>query len=171
MVRRLQHRQLLVFKEPAHGQLQERTRGDVIAVEDGNKITASMLERMVDIARFGVFMGRPGDVLHPDLCGKGFKLWAVTVVENVDIDFIFWPVDAQRRIDGGFHHAQIFVVGRHHQIDGRPGAAVDRHRHRLAVQRPHGLEVAQHQHYPGIGFRRQQQQAAGQAERIVPVQR
>ncbi|MNH00155.1 hypothetical protein D3C79_593410 [compost metagenome] len=171
VMRGLQHRQLLVFEEPAHGQLQEGASRYVVAVENRHKLAGGLLQRVVDVAGLGVLMGRPGDILHPHLFGEGFEFRSVAVIEEVDIDLLFRPIDTQRGVDRRFHHPKIFVVGRHHQIDRRPGRAVGRQRHRLAVKRPDGLEIAQNQHHPGIGFRRQQQQAADQAERIVPVQR
>ncbi|SVK47025.1 Uncharacterised protein [Acinetobacter baumannii] len=171
VVRGLQHRQLFVFEEPPHGQLQEGARRDVVAVENRHELAGGLLQRVVDVAGLGVFVSRPGDVLHSHLGGERPELGAIAVIKDIDVHFLFRPVDAQRRIDGGLHHPEVFVVGRHHQIDGRPGRTVFGQRHRLAVKRPDSLEIAQHQHHPGVGFRHQQQQAADQAERIVPVQR
>ncbi|MNG82390.1 hypothetical protein D3C79_410890 [compost metagenome] len=142
----------------------------MVTVKNRDKLAGGLFQRVVDVPGFGMLMSRPGDILNPHLFGERFEFWPVTVIENVNTDLLFRPVDAQRGVDGRLHHPQIFVVGRHQQIDRRPGCAVGRHRHRLAIQRPDGLEISQHQHHPGIGFRYQQQQAAGQAERIVPVQ-
>src|SRR6202044_3026258 len=54
MVRRLQHGQVAVADEPAHGHLQEAARGHVVAVEDGDVRRGQRLERGVDIAGLGV---------------------------------------------------------------------------------------------------------------------
>ncbi|MNM74715.1 hypothetical protein D3C81_864800 [compost metagenome] len=155
VMRGLQHRQFFVFEEPAHGQLQERARRHVVTVENRHKLTGRLFQCVIDVTGLGVFMGWPGNILHPHLFGEGLEFRPVAVVENVNGDLLFWPVDAQRGVDSGLHYPQIFVIGWHQQIDGRPGRAVGRHRYRLTVKRPDGLEIAQHQHHPGIGFRHQ----------------
>ena len=158
MVRRLQHRQLRIFDKPADGHLQESARRHVVAVENRDKFAAAArFQRMVDIARLGVLVRRTHYVIHADAGGEFAKLFAAAVVEQIDIEPIFRPVDAHRRIDGRLHHAERFVVGRHQQIDARPLIERGRHRDRLTVKRPQRLKIAQHQHYPGVGFRHNQQ--------------
>ncbi len=169
VVRRLHHRQLFLFQEPAHGHLQERARRHVVAVKDRDKLPSGILQRVVDVPGFSVLVSRPGDVLDAHLLGELTKRRTIAVVEEPDFELIFRPVDAQRGINGVFYHAQIFVIGRDEEINGRPLRGVFWQRNRLAVERPNHLEIAQHQHNPGVGFGKQQHQAAHQTDRIVPV--
>ena len=171
MVRRLHHRQLFLLQEPAHGHLQERARRHVVAVKNRNKLPGGILQRVVDVPRLSVFVRRTGDVLDANLLRELAERRAVAVIQDPDLELVFRPVDAQRGIDGVLHHAQVFVVGRHEEIDGWPLGRVLWQRNRLAVERPDHLEIAQHQHNPGIGFSKQQHQAAHQTHRVVPVQR
>ncbi len=171
MVRGLHHRQLLVFDKPAHGQLQERARRHVVAVKDRDKIAFRILQGIVDVACFRVFVSGTGDVLYPHRLGKLTKRLAATVVEDPDLQLLFRPVDTQRGVDRVLHHVEIFVIGRHEDVHRRPQGHILRQRYRLTVKRPHHLEVAEHQHNPRIGFGEQQHQAAHEADRIVPVER
>lgn len=70
MVRRLQYTQLAVPEEPAHGQLQKRARRHVVTVKDRDKLAVHLFQRVVDIARFGVFMRRASDVMYGDDVGE-----------------------------------------------------------------------------------------------------
>ena len=84
-MRRLQHAQLGIAAEPAHGELQEAARGDVIGVEDGDKRSVEPLEGAVDVAGFSV-----GVVIARHVADAGFfrertELFALSVVEDVDI--------------------------------------------------------------------------------------
>ncbi|MNS24041.1 hypothetical protein D3C72_558730 [compost metagenome] len=171
VVRRLHHRQLFLFEEPAHGHLQERARRDVVAVKNRHEFARGILQRVVDVPGFGVLVGSTGDVFHPHAVGELAKLFAPSVVQNPDSKLVFRPVDTERGVDGVFHHVQIFVIGRNENIHRRPLGGVFRQRNRLAIQRPDHLEIPQHQHYPRVSFREQQDQTAGQAHRVIPVQR
>lgn len=66
-MRRLNHAELFIFKEPADGQLQERAGGHVVAVKDSDKLTGSLFQRIIDIASFGMLMSRTSNVMHPPL--------------------------------------------------------------------------------------------------------
>ena len=170
VVRRLHHRQLFLLQEPAHGHLQERARRHVVTVKDRDKLSCGILQRVVDVPGLSVFMRRTGDVFDADLLCELAERRTVAVIQDPDLELIFRPVDAQRGINRVLHHAQVFVVGRHEEIDGWPLGRVLWQRNRLAVERPNDLEIAQHQHDPGVGFSKQQHQAAYQADRVVPVQ-
>ena len=171
VVRRLHHRQLFLFQEPAHGHLQERSRRYVVAVKDRDKLPGGILQRVIDVTGFSMFVRRTGDVFDADLFRELAERWAVAVIQDPDLEFIFRPVDAERSINGVFHHAQVFVVGWDEEIDSRPRRGVLRQRYGLAIERPDDLEIPQHQHNPGIGFGKQQNQTADQTHRVVPVQR
>ena len=92
----------------------------MVAVENRHELAGGLLQRIVDVAGLGVFVGRPGDVFHSHFVSERPEFGAVAVIEDIDVHLFFRPVDAQRRVDGGLHHPEIFVVSRHHQIDGRP---------------------------------------------------
>ena len=170
MVRRLHHRQLFLLQEPAHGHLQERARRHVVTVKDRDKLPCGILQRVVDVPGFRMLVSRTGDVLDANLFCELAERRTVAVIQDPDLKLVFRPVDAQRGINGIFHHAQIFVVGRYKEINRRPLRGVFWQRNRLAVERPNNLEIAQHQYDPGVGFGKQQHQAAHQADRVVPVQ-
>ena len=171
VVRRLHHRQLLLFQEPAHGHLQKRTGRHVVAVENRHELALGVLQRVVDIAGFRVLMGGARNVVHPDVFGELAELFAPAVVEDPDIKLVLRPVDPLRSVNGVFHHVEVFVIGRHENIDRRPLRHILRQRDRLTVQRPHDLEIAQHQHHPGVGFSKQQNYPAHQAHGVIPVER
>ena len=171
MVRRLHHRQLFLFQEPAHGHLQERSRWYVVAVEYRHELAFGIFQRIVDVARFRMFMSGTGDIFHPHVLRKLAKLFPAAVIEDPDVQFVFRPVDTQRGVNGIFHHVEIFVVSRDKDIHRRPQRHIFRQWHRLTIQRPYYLEVAEHQHNPRVRFSEEQNKPAHQADRIVPVQR
>ena len=171
MVRRLHHRQRFLFQEPAHRHLQERARRHVVAVKDGDKLPCRILQRVVDVPGFGMFVRGAGDILNAHLLRELTERGPTTVIQDPDFELIFGPVDTQRGVNGIFHHAQIFVIGRHKEIDSRPLRRIFWQRNRLAVERPDHLEIAQHQHNPGVRFSKQQHQTAYQTDRVIPVQR
>lgn len=70
VVRRLHHRQLFLFQEPAHGHLQERSRWYVVAVENRHELAFGIFQRIVDVARFRMFMSGTGDIFHPTFCAN-----------------------------------------------------------------------------------------------------
>lgn len=89
MVRGLQHRQLFVFEEPAHGQLQEGARRHVVAVENRHELAGGLLQRIVDVAGLGVFVGRHGDVFHSHFVSERPEFGAVAVIEDIDVHLSF----------------------------------------------------------------------------------
>ena len=93
MVRRLHHRQLLLFQEPAHRHLQERAGRYVVAVKDGDKLPFGIFQRVVDVPGFRMFVGGTRDILHAYFIGELAELRAATVIQDPDFEFIFWPVD------------------------------------------------------------------------------
>ncbi|MNZ98332.1 hypothetical protein D3C78_1176120 [compost metagenome] len=143
----------------------------MVAVEDRDKFARGVFQRIVNVPGFSVLVRGTSDIFHPDALRKLAKLFATAVVEEPDFELIFRPVDAQRSINGVFHHAQIFVIRRNKNVDGRPHTRVFRQRNRLAIQRPYDLEIPQNQDNPRVGFSKQQHQATHQTHRIVPVQR
>ena len=169
VVRRLHHRQLFLLQEPAHGHLQERAGRHVVAVENRHKLAFGVLQRIVDIPGFRVFVRGARDVMHANVFGELAELFAPAVIEDPDIKLVLRPVDPLRGVNGVFHHVEIFVISRHEDIDRRPLRHIFRQRNRLTVQRPDDLEIAQHQHHPGVGFSEQQDYPAHQAYGVVPV--
>ena len=61
-----------------------------------------------------------GDVLDTHLFRELAERRAAAVIQDPDFEFIFRPVDTQRGVNRVFYHAQVFVVGRHEEIDRRP---------------------------------------------------
>ena len=143
----------------------------MVAVENRHELALGVLQGVVDIAGFRVFVGGARDVVHPDVFGELTELFAPAVVEDPDIDLVFRPVDSLRSVNGVFHHVKVFVIGRHKNIDRRPLRHILRQRDRLTVQRPDDLEIPQHQHHPGISFSKQQNYPAHEAHGIIPVER
>jgi hypothetical protein len=45
----------------------------VVTVEDGDQIPGGHLEGVIDVARLGVLMGRPGHIADPGLLGEVAK--------------------------------------------------------------------------------------------------
>ena len=156
MVRRLYQRQLLVCHHHAYGELQEAPRRYVVTIKNGDKVTIRALQAAVDVAGLGVLGVRAGNVGGAHLFAEHPKFIAAAVIEHVDVQFVFGPVQFQRRQHGGPHHFHRLVVGRHIDIDGGPVIRILRQRHRLAVQRPEDLEKTQQQHDQRVHLGKQQ---------------
>lgn len=72
-MRRLNHAQLFVFEEPAHGQLQERAGWHVVAVKNSDKFAGGLLQRIVDVTGFRVLVGRPCNIANPTSAAKALN--------------------------------------------------------------------------------------------------
>jgi hypothetical protein len=59
-----------------------------------NKLAFGILQRVVDVPGFRVFVGGAGDVLHADVFGELAELFAPAVIEDPDVELVFRPVDA-----------------------------------------------------------------------------
>ena len=140
-MRRLHQSQHRVFQETADGGLQEDARGDVVAVENADKLPLSQGQRMVKVPRFGVLVVIAGDIAHPNVGGEDGKLAALTVIQKIDFHFIFWIINALCRQDGIAHHLQRFVIARNIDIDRRPLTHIIRQRNNAALQRPDRLQI------------------------------
>ena len=152
VVRRLHHRQLRVLDHPAHRHLQERARGDVVAIEDGDEFALGLGHGPVEVAGLGVLGVGSGDVRHPHLVTELLELGTPAVIEHIDPQLVARPVHGHRRENRRPHDAQGFVVGGDVDVDGGPLIDLLGQRHRLALQRPQHLKIAQKQHDEGIHF-------------------
>ncbi len=164
VVRGLHHRHLLVVQEPAHRHLQERAGRHVVAVEDRHVLATGLLQRRIDVAGLGVVVVGTGDVLHPDFFAERAELIAAAVIEQVDVELVGRPVQHGRGEHGGTHHRKRLVIGGDQYVHARPQRLVFGQRHRLAVQWPCHLEVAQHQHDEGVHLGGHQAQAQGKVD-------
>ncbi len=99
----------------------------------------------------------PRHVADPRLQREFAKLFAVPVVEDVNMQLLRRPVDIQRSQRRVPHYTERLVVSRNQQIDLRPVLRIVRQRHRRAPQRPHRLQKAQIQNGKRIGLCAQQQ--------------
>ena len=171
IVGQLDHGQLRVAVEPAHRDLHERARGDVVAVEDRDELGAGVLERGIDVTGLGVAVVVARDVGHAHGIAELTELGAPAVVEHVDLDLVARPVDGLRGQHRRAHHRHRLVVGRDEQVDGRPLGRVRGQRRGLAAQRPGGLDVAQQQHDEGVELGHEQADAQHQVDDVVHVHR
>ena len=167
VVRQLHHAELGLAVEPAQCDLHERPRRDVVAVEDGDELTAGVLQRGVDVAGLGVLVVGAGDVRDTDRLAEHAELFAPPVVQHEDVDLVARPVDGLRGKHRRAHHRQWLVVGRDEDVDGRPDCRVGRHGYGLAAERPSGLDIAEQQHDEGVDLRHQQTRAEHDLERAV----
>lgn len=92
----------------------------MVTVENRDELAFRILQRIVDITGLGMFVAGTRDVMYADIFRELAKLFATTVIKDPDIELILRPVDTLRSLDGIFHHAEIFVVGRHEDIHRRP---------------------------------------------------
>ena len=142
----------------------------MVAVKNRYQLTVDLGQGMVQVAGLGVAVVGPGDIVDARFLGELFEAWTVAVIEQVNAQLVLGPVDTQRGIHRAAGHRELFVVGRYQQVDRRPQAGIAWQLRRLAIERPGGLNVAQNQHQPGIGFCQQQNKAAYQIQGVVPVQ-
>ena len=105
----------------------------MVAVENRDELPFGIFQRIVDVTGFRVFMRGTGDVLYPHFVRELAELGTATVIEDPDFDFILRPVDTQRGVNGVFYHRQVFVVGRHEEVNRRPLGRVFWQRHRLSI--------------------------------------
>ena len=124
MVRRLNERDLLVVHEPAHGAREKVRRGDVVAVVDRDELARGELHRVVDVAGLGVVVFVALDVMNAGGLGKILYPISTAVVEDVDVDLVFRPVEVLGGEDRGFNDFKRLVVGRNENVDCGPSRAV-----------------------------------------------
>jgi hypothetical protein len=130
--------------------LQEGARGNVIAVEDGDQLTLGDAEGVIDVARFGMLVVVADDVSATCRFGEASELGSAAVVEDIDLELVVWVIHGHGGQHGRLHHVQAFIVGRYENVDCRPFSYGNRHRGWRAFQGPKHLEIADHQHDPGV---------------------
>ena len=155
-VRRLQHRQLRVFEEPAQAHLQEGARRHVVGVEQGDVFTVGDLQRFVKVTGLGVEVVVAANVVHADLAAEVAEVVAAAVVQHVDTQLVLGPVHCLGGEDGQFYDAQRFVISGDEHVDRRPLFGLGLQPHWRATQRPGGLHVAEDQHDQGVELGRDQ---------------
>ena len=156
MVRRLQHGAFWIALKPAHGGFQERARGQVVAVKNGDQLPIGFLQGVVQVARLGVVVVRADDVLHPHFGRKRPKFLAPTIVQEIDLEAIGRPIQCHGRQHRRAHDGQRLVVSRNEHIHGGPGLGCALQRGRRTLERPRRLNKTQHHDQPGVGLGRQQ---------------
>ena len=77
----------------------------MVTVKNSHIFTVGLAHGVIQVARFGMFMGGPSNIMHAGLGGELPKTGSITVIEQINIKLIFRPVDPQRRINSGFDHA------------------------------------------------------------------
>ena len=108
----------------------------MVAVKNRHQIAVEQFQRMVEVTGLGVTVVGAGDVVDAHFLGKRLEAWAVAVIEQMDAQLVFRPVDAQRCIHRATGYGQLFVVGGNQQVDHRPLISVGRQLGRFAIERP-----------------------------------
>jgi len=152
MVRRLDRRHPLLAHQPAHGHLQEGARRHVVAVEHADELAVRLAHRVVQVAGLGVRVVRPDDVAGAARHGEVAERFPAPVVQDVHLHPVGWPVHRQGRQNRGAHQRKILIVTGDVNIDARPFGGILGQRHRLAVQRPGDLHVAEHHDHHSVGL-------------------
>ncbi len=80
MVRALHQRQPVIMQKPAHGDLQKRARGNMVAIKNRNKITLGDGQGMIEIACLGVAMLRANNIASAADGGELFKRLAIAII-------------------------------------------------------------------------------------------
>ncbi|MNZ66076.1 hypothetical protein D3C78_842870 [compost metagenome] len=153
IVRRLHQCQPGIFQEPAHGGLQENTRGDVVTVKHRDQLTLRQLHRMVQVAGFGMGVVVTGDITHANVCREDRKLTALPVIKQVDLHFVARVVDTLRGQHRITHHVQRFVIGWDVDVNRWPFRHIVGQRNNFTLQRPDGLQIVEQQEHPDVDFR------------------
>ena len=73
----------------------------MVAVENRYQFTVNLRQGMVEVTGLGMAVIGTGDVIDAHFNGKRLEAWAVAVIEQMDAQFVFRPVNAQR----GVHRA------------------------------------------------------------------
>ena len=102
-MRRLQHGQLLVTQEGAHRQLQERSRGHMVAVEDRDELAVGARQCGVEVAGLGVQVVAAGEVASPAGQAELLEIIATAVIEQIDPQLVGRPVHRLGRQHGATH--------------------------------------------------------------------
>ena len=171
MMRRLNQSEIFVRDEETHRHLQKSAGGNMVAIENQDVFTLGDLHRMIKIASLGVVVIWTNDVPNTRQLRELTKLIASTVVQNIDVQLVLRPIDGHRAQNGRAHNRQIFVVGRNIDIHRRPCGRVVRQRHRLALQRPDALKIAQHQSEHRINFGQDKTRAEQDLQRRLEINR
>ena len=156
MVRCLQHGTFRILQKPSHGGGQERSDGNVIAIENCNEFPVGNLQGVVKISGLCVQVVAADHVLRAATGGKLAKLRPAAVIKNVDLELILRPIEALRREYRCFHDLKRFVVTRHINIDCRPQGAVKRQGNGFAPEWPGVLDIPQDHDDPRVEFGHQQ---------------
>ena len=128
----------------------------MVAVEDGDQLAVGLGERVVQVAGLGMVVVGPHDVAHAHGLGELAEFLAPAVVQDEDLDLVLGPVQRHGGQHRGAHHAQRLVVGGDVHVHRGPRCRHAPQFGRAAVQRPGGLDEAQHHHQPGVGLGGQQ---------------
>jgi len=170
MVWRLHHGKFAVLQKQANRGLQERSRRNVITIENRNQFSVRMRQCRIDISCFGMQVVGTRQIVHFQRGSKLPKLLASPIIKKVDLDLVSRPVHGECRNHRRHNNREWFVVGRNKDIYRRPLGQVLWHRHGLALQRPGCLEKADNQNDPGIQLGRQQAQAQHQVNTLFDLQ-
>ena len=148
-----------IGKHGAHRQLQERAHRQVIAVEDGNEVRAGPGQGLVEISRLGMPVVGPVEVPDAHFGGEFPQAVAVSVVKQMDVQPIRWPVKVLGRQHRGPDHRERFVVGRDVDVDVGPVGRVGRQRFGCPLEWPGALDESQHHDQPRVALCAKQDEA------------
>ena len=129
----------------------------MIGIEDGDVGGAQAFEGVVDIAGLGLEVIAAGDVADAGFDGKLAELFAVAVVEDVDVEPVGRPVNVERGEGGVAYDAEGLVVGGNEQVDFGPVVGIVGQGDGRAAQGPDGLQEAEVEDAEGVGFRAEEQ--------------
>ncbi len=171
MMRCLYHRHFAVAPQPAQRHLQKGARWNMVAIENRDELAVRELKGMVQIAGLGMRVVGARDIAAPGQIREFPEARPFAVVQNINIQLGAGIIHRHRGQHGLPHDIEILVVGRHINIYCRPVRRRAAQGHRLAVERPGGLEIAECQHQHRISFRQHQPGAKQRFGQRVVVQR
>ena len=152
MMRRLHQRQLGILLEPADGHLQEGSGRHMVAVEDGDQFAIGLLHRRIEVASLGMKIVAAGQIAAAGLARERLKLGPAPVIQDEDAETVGGIIHVHRREHGVADDLQAFIIGRDIDVDAGPLVGFTLDLDDFTVERPAGLQEAQHQDQPGIDF-------------------
>ena len=184
-VRRLDKEELAVPREVADRLLQEVACGSMVGVEDGNEFAGGGRQAVVEIARLGVLVARPRQIVDAKLLAERLQrgvprfgrlgvdhvlrvplFFGAAVIEQPDGELFCRVVDRPGRSHGVGEKARLFVVCRNEDVDRRQlGVAVPGRTSRR--QRLRDDEEADRQHHHAVELCEVEQEARNEILGLV----
>ena len=141
----------------------------MVAVEDDDQLAPRLLHRVVEVARLGVAVVRPGQVMASQSFAEFAQFLPAAVIQHPD-PFVR-VIDDHGPDDGAGHHVHWLAVAGNEHIDGGPAVGVGGRLRRAAQHGPVHLVKPQRDGNHPVALGQKQQDSDNGGGRAVEIQR